>query len=149
MGWDLNYCVLIGRLTRDPELRYTPNGDAVCNFSIANNKGNKDEDVSFFNLVAWNKVADVVSKYLKKGRKVCVEGNLRQRRWEDANGQKRSIVEVYVNQLHFVDSNPNVDNADVDKGNDNAYQKPGVTNKGGNENFSMPSDNNEDDIIPY
>lgn len=99
---DLNQVIMIGRLTRDPELSYTPSGNAVCNFSLAVN-GYKKNDVSFFNIQAWNKIAENVNNYMKKGSKVCVEGSLRQDRWEK-DGQKFNRVLVNARNVYFLDS---------------------------------------------
>lgn len=109
MASDLNRVMLIGRLTRDPELRYTQNGTSVANFSIANNRtysagGEKKEEVSFFNCVAWSKAAEVIEQYCKKGQRIGVEGRLRQRSWEDQDGNKRSVVEVVVENFQFLSS---------------------------------------------
>lgn len=151
MAWDLNHCVLIGRLTRDPELRYTPNGAAVCNFSIANNASSKEEDVSFFNVVTWNKTAEVVSKYLSKGRPVCIEGTLRQNRWEDASGQKRSTVEIVASRVHFIGSSGANREVDSEMGNMGGNNMPPIQQQqqpvANEDNFSFPTDN--DDTIPY
>ncbi len=84
----LNKALLIGNLTRDPELRYTPKGNAVCSFSIATNsswkdsEGNSQEIAEFHNIVAWNKLAEICSQLLKTGMKVYIEGEIRNRKWE-------------------------------------------------------------------
>lgn len=104
MSYDLNKIIIIGRLTKNPELRYTSNGNAVCSFSIANNQSSKDEDVSFFNCTAWNKTAELIDKQVK-GVKLCLEGSLKQRRYE-VDGQKRSIVEINVFNIYFLQSKP-------------------------------------------
>ncbi len=107
MASDLNRVVLIGRMVRDPELRYTPNGTAVSNFSIANNRaytsgGEKKEMVSFFNCVAWGKTGEVIVEYCKKGQRIGIEGRLQQRSWEDQDGNKRSTVEVVIENFQFL-----------------------------------------------
>ncbi len=107
MASDLNRVILIGRMVRDPELRYTPNGTAVSNFSIANNRaytsgGEKKEMVSFFNCVAWAKTGEVIVEYCKKGQRIGIEGRLQQRSWEDQDGNKRSTVEVVVENFQFL-----------------------------------------------
>lgn len=154
MAYDLNTCILIGRLTRDPELRYTPGGDAICKFSIANNRGNRDEDVSFFNVVAWGKIAENVNKYLNKGSQVCVEGSLRQNRWEDSNtGQKRSTVEINAGRVHFLGGikGGGSNNSDFSSSNNNSgtpqNQNQNQNQQMGNNNFSYNQD--YDDTIPY
>ena len=103
----LNKIVLIGRLTKDPDLRYTPNGTAVCNFSLAVERNFKNQDgerdVDFVNIVVWRKQAENCANYLAKGRLVAVEGSLRQNRWEDEDGNKRSKLEVNANEVQFLD----------------------------------------------
>jgi single-strand DNA-binding protein len=105
---DQNVIFIIGRLTRDPELRYTPTNRAVASFTLANNRdyvsgGNRVEKVSFFDCVAWNKLAEVVAQYLKKGKLVAVTGELQQRRWEDNDGKHRSKIEIVVSEIQMLD----------------------------------------------
>jgi single-strand DNA-binding protein len=108
MASDLNKVILIGRLTRDPELKYTQGGTSVCSFSIANNRtyvtaGEKKEQVSFFNCVAWAKTGEVIAEYCKKGKRIGIEGRLQQRSWDDQEGKKRQTVEVVVDNFQFLD----------------------------------------------
>jgi len=108
MASDLNKVILIGRMVRDPELKYLQNGTPVANFSIASNRtymkdGEKKEMVSFFNCVAWSKAAEVIVQYVKKGQRIGIEGKLQQRSWEDQNGNKRSAVDVVVDNFQFLD----------------------------------------------
>jgi single-strand DNA-binding protein len=107
MASDLNKAILIGRLTRDPELRYTQGGTSVCSFSIANNRtyvsaGEKKEQVSFFNCVAWAKTGEVIAEYCKKGQRIGIEGRLQQRSWDDQEGKKRQTVEIVVDNFQFL-----------------------------------------------
>jgi single-strand DNA-binding protein len=107
MASDLNKAILIGRLTRDPELRYTQSGTSVCSFSIANNRtyvagGEKKETVSYFNCVAWAKTGEVIAEYCKKGQRIGIEGRLQQRSWDDQEGKKRQVVEVVVDNFQFL-----------------------------------------------
>lgn len=101
--------IITGNLTRDPELRTTPNGSSVCSFSVAVNRvyrdsnGEQKEDVSFIDCSAWGKLAEMISQYAKKGTGVLVSGRLDQRSWEDKNGGgKRSRVEIVVEDFNFV-----------------------------------------------
>lgn len=102
----LNRVVLVGNLTRDPELRATPNGYTVANFGIAVNRlrANKqgEREADFFTIITWNKLADICGQYLKKGSPVAVEGRLQSRSWETAEGQKRSTVEVVADNVQFL-----------------------------------------------
>ena len=100
--------IITGNLTRDPELRSTPNGASVCSFSVAVNRtyrdasGEQKEDVSFIDCSAWGKLGEMISQYAKKGTGVLVSGRLDQRSWEDKNtGQKRSRVEIVVEDFNF------------------------------------------------
>lgn len=101
----LNKVMLIGNLTRDPELRYTPQGTAVCTFGIATNRewvdgsGQKQESVDFHRLVAWNKLAEICSQLLFKGRKVYVSGRLQNRSWQTPDGVEKQITEVVLDEM--------------------------------------------------
>ena len=103
--------IITGNLTRDPELRTTPNGASVCSFSVAVNRVYKDsngeqkEDVSYLDCSAWGRLAEMISQYAKKGSGVLVSGRLDQRSWEDKNGGgKRSRVEIVVEDFNFIGS---------------------------------------------
>lgn len=103
---NLNSVLLEGNLTRDPELRYTPKGTAVCNFSIACNRSYKQDEqrqqeVSFFDVTTWSRLAEICAEYLVKGRGVRVVGRLKQDRWDDDNGQRRSRVGVIAEHVEF------------------------------------------------
>jgi single-strand DNA-binding protein len=103
-----NKVLLIGNLTRDPELRYTPQGTAVVNLRIAVNRRFKDktgeqkEEVCFLTVVVWDKQAEVCNQYLQKGRQVFIEGRLQSRSWEDNSGQRRSVLEVRAERVQFL-----------------------------------------------
>jgi single-strand DNA-binding protein len=107
---NLNKVFLIGNLTRDPELRYTPSGVAVANLRIAVNRKFKDrtgemkEEVCYLTVTTWDKQAEVCNQYLKKGRAVFVEGRLQSRSWETTDGQKRSAVDVRAERIQFLGS---------------------------------------------
>jgi single-strand DNA-binding protein len=108
-----NTVILLGNLTRDPELRYTPQGSAVCEFALALNyvytnkqTGQKVEEVSFIDIVAWGKTGEICAEYLKKGRQVMIEGRLKQDRWEAQDGKKMSKVRVTAENVQFVGSRP-------------------------------------------
>lgn len=109
----VNKVMLIGNLTRDPELRYTPQGSAVCEFALALNHsytnkqtGQKVEEVSFIDIVAWARTAEICAEYLKKGRQVFVEGRLKQDRWESPEGKKMSKVRVIAENVQFLGARP-------------------------------------------
>ena len=104
---DINSVVIIGRMARDAELRYTPSGTAVASFSVACNYSygsgdSKKEQASYFDCVAWAKLGEIVTEYAKKGQQVAIEGRLQQRRWEDHDGKKRSKIEIVVENFQMV-----------------------------------------------
>ena len=108
MAANLNKVLLIGNLTRDPELRYIPSGSAVATFTVAVNRvykdqaGEKKEQTSFIRVVVWGRRAEVCGEYLSKGSPVFVEGRLQSRDWETQEGQKRSTVEVVADNIQFL-----------------------------------------------
>ncbi len=108
---DYNRVILTGRLTKDPELRYSGAGTAVVQFGLAvnarrQNAGTETEETSFFDIVVFGKQAEVCKQYLTKGRTVLVEGRLRQRSWTSEDGQKHKKVEILANQVHFIGTPP-------------------------------------------
>ena len=103
---DINRVILVGRLTRDAELKYTSGGTAVSKFGLAINRRRKvgdqwEEEASFFDIVVWGRVAEALNQYLLKGKQVGVDGELRQSRWEQ-DGQKRSRVEIHANNIQLL-----------------------------------------------
>ncbi|MBP8016738.1 single-stranded DNA-binding protein [Candidatus Gracilibacteria bacterium] len=106
----LNKVQLIGNLTADPEIKQTPNGQFVANFSIATNRtwkdtsGTKQEQVEFHNVVLWGRLAEIAQQYIKKGKKVYIEGRLQTRNWEDQTGVKRYKTEVVGENLIMLGS---------------------------------------------
>lgn len=105
----LNRIILMGRLTRDPELRQSPSGLPVCNFSVAcdrNYKTNGEKATDFVNIVAWRQTAEFVSKYFTKGRMAVVDGRLQMRDWTDRDGNKHRTAEIVANSVNFGDSKP-------------------------------------------
>lgn len=105
----MNKVILIGRLTKDVELRYTQtNNTAVASFSLAVNrkfvKTGEERQADFFNIIAWNKLAENISKYLFKGNQVAISGRLETRSWDDQNGQKHYVTEVIAEEVDFIES---------------------------------------------
>lgn len=104
----MNKVLLIGNLTRDPELRYTPQGNAVCTFGLATNRswttedGGKKEEPEFHTIVAWNRLAEICAEYLAKGRQAFVEGRLSTREWAGQDGVKRRTTEVIASEVIFL-----------------------------------------------
>ena len=106
----LNKAMIIGRLGKDPVMRYTPNGQAVANFSIATDEvwsdrsGERKTRTEWHNIVAWAKLAETCGQYLKKGRLVYVEGRLQTHQWEDQSGGKRQTTEIVISEMTILDS---------------------------------------------
>ena len=103
--FSLNRAQIVGNLTRDPEMRYTPNGQAVCSFGVATNRrwkdqsGNLQEATEFHNIVAWGKLAEICSQIMHKGSKVYLEGRLQTRSWEGQDGAKRNRTEIVTDNF--------------------------------------------------
>jgi single-strand DNA-binding protein len=108
----LNKVMLIGRLGKDPEIRYTADGSPVANFSLATSEfwtdrgGTRQERTEWHNIVAWKKLADLSKRYLAKGRQVYIEGRIRTRDWDDKEGNKRRTTEIIANQMVLLGSRP-------------------------------------------
>ena len=104
----VNKVIILGRLGQDPELRYTPGGAAVCNFSLATSEnwtdksGQKQEKTEWHRIVVWGKLAELCNQYLSKGRQAFVEGKLQTRSWDDNNGQKRYTTEISATTVQFI-----------------------------------------------
>ncbi len=139
----MNKVILMGRLTKDPELRYTSgNNTAVCSFSLAVNrrfsKQGAENQADFFNIVAWDKQAEFCSKWFEKGRQVVVVGRLQNRSWDDNEGKKHYITEVVAEETYFADS----------KKNEGApAQRPSGGSAPGQADGFYPLD--EDDELPF
>lgn len=108
---DLNQCQFIGRLGRDPEVRYSQSGDAYANFSIAvgeswkdKTTGEKQERTEWIRCVAWQKIGEIAGEYLKKGSQVYVSGKMKTRKWQDKEGQERYTTEIIVDKIQFLGS---------------------------------------------
>ncbi|HKJ26811.1 MAG TPA: single-stranded DNA-binding protein [Anaerolineales bacterium] len=105
MSRGLNKIMIIGHLGRDPEMRYTPKGRPVTNFSLATSRswktsdGERREETEWFNVVAWGSLAEICNEYLAKGQQVYIEGRLQTRQWEDDEGQKRKTVEIVAKEM--------------------------------------------------
>lgn len=104
----VNKCILVGNLGKDPELRYTGSGTAVCNFSLATTEnykdrdGNKQEKTEWHNIVIWRQLAEIAGKYLTKGKQVYLEGKIQTRSYDDRDGNKRYITEIVVDEMQML-----------------------------------------------
>ena len=126
-----NRVELIGNLTRDPELRFTPSGAAVCTFSIATNRtyvsdGEKKEEVDFHRCVSWNKLAELCNQLLKKGNRAFISGRLQNRSWEAQDGQQRNVTEIVVEDMIVLTPRSDYAQAPVDMENINLDELPKV-----------------------
>lgn len=116
MARSINQVILMGRLTRDPETRTTSTGKSIASFSIAVDRGGQEDAADFFDVTAWEKLGELVSQYLSKGRRCLVQGRLRQDSWEDKEtGKKRSRIEVVATDVTFLDG-PGEGSGDAPRG---------------------------------
>ena len=103
----MNKAIIMGRLTKNPELRQTQTGKAVASFTLAVNRKFKKDEADFINCIAWDKTAEFVEKYFAKGQQVAVVGRIQTRSWEDNEGKKRYATEVVADETYFADSKKN------------------------------------------
>src|SRR5579885_2128727 len=117
MAGSVNKVILIGRVGRDPEVRYTPSGSPVATFSIATDESFKDRNgqqqqhTEWHRIVAWNKLAEICGEYLTKGKQVYIEGSIRSRQWEDQSGNKRTSYEIIARNMQMLGSRADADRA--------------------------------------
>jgi len=132
----MNKVLLMGRLTRDPEVRYTQSNTVVTSFSIAVNRRfarqGEERQADFFNIVAWNKVGEFAGKYFKKGQQVAVTGRLQTRNWDDEQGQKHYVTEVIAEELDFAEGRRD--------GEQNAFSASSFTDGGASDEASGDSE---------
>lgn len=137
----INKAILMGRLTRDPELRHTGTGTPVCSFTIAIDNGyGENRQTDFINCVAWNKTAEFVSKYFSKGRMIIVIGRISTRSWEGQDGKKNYTTEVIANEVSFGESKRNQDGDFTPSAPADAFTPAAVP--------QMPQDLADDDFSP-
>lgn len=115
----MNMVVLVGRTTTDIELKTTPNGVSVASFVLAVDRRTKEDAADFPTVVAWRQTAEFASKYIQKGRKIVVQGEIRTRNYEDRDGKKRKVTEIHATNIEFADSKPTTGNGN------NATAAPG------------------------
>ena len=146
---DINYVVLVGRLTRDAELKYTASGQAISKFSIAVNRRRKsgdqwEDEVNYFDIVVWGRQGEVLSNYLVKGKQVGIEGELKQDRWTQ-DGQNRSKVEVIASNIQLFGGNPAASGNGQGSGSGNNRSQLSSSNSS---NSQFEADGNENPSIP-
>src|ERR1700719_1852227 len=151
-----NKVILLGNLTRDPEVRYTPKGSAVCDLGLAVNRqytldsGEKREEVTFVDVVLWSRLAEIAGEYLKKGRPVFIEGRLQMDSWEDKqSGQKRTKLRVIGETIQLLGSRPSGGSAPAEAGGeqDRPPRSPGKTAPPPKPAAGTPEP--DDDQIPF
>lgn len=118
----LNKVILIGRLTHDPELRYTPNGQPVANFSLAvDRKLSKNDETDFIPVVAWRRLAEICNEFLHKGKLVAIEGRLQVRSYEDKEGRRQRAFEVVADEMQMLDRSSGSGGGGGDRGGSSGY----------------------------
>jgi len=147
---DINHVVLIGRLTRNAELKYTANGQAVCKFSIAVNRRRKngdqwEDEANYFDVVLWGRQGEAINQFLEKGKSVGIEGELRQDRWQQ-DGQNRSKVEIVANNVQLLGSSQG---AGSGQGSGSSGPDQGFSQGGRREQQAPASDDGFADDIPF
>ena len=152
---DINYVVLVGRLTRDAELKYTASGQAISKFSIAVNRRRKvgdkwEDEVNYFDIVVWGRQGEALSNYLVKGKQVGIEGELKQDRWTQ-DGQNRSKIEVVASNIQLFGSNPaSSSNGQVQSRSENEASKGSSSPSPDDKSSYDPStDDDFTDDIPF
>lgn len=151
----VNKVILIGNLGKDPETRYAPSGDAICNFSIATteswkdkNTGEKKEQTEWHRISMFGKLAEIASQYLKKGSSVYIEGSLRTRKWTDKDGQDRYTTEIKADSMKMLGGRPDGNGSQDDQG----YTPPPPRNQQGSQPSGgrpKPSFDDLGDDIPF
>lgn len=123
----VNKVILLGRLGQDPELKYTPGGAAVCNFSVATSEsftdkqGQKQEKTEWHRVVVWGKLAELCNQYLAKGRQAFIEGKIQTRSWDDKDGNKRFTTEIMATTVQFIGSNVKTEETPSKENNNTAF----------------------------
>ncbi len=148
-----NKVILIGNLTRDVELKYTPSGTAIAKFGLATNRKYKDkttnetkQEVMFIDITVFGRSAEIANQYLGKGRRVLIEGRLVLDQWVDSNGQKRSKHSIVAERVHFMDSKSSGDNYSQDY---NSKPKPQPQMQKPKQNNEIPSIDIDEEDIPF
>ena len=148
MARSVNLVILVGNLTRDPQMRYTPKGTAVASFSVATNRtwlseGIEQEAVDFHNIVVWNKLAETCNNLLSKGRKVFVRGRISNRTWDDASGLKHYRTEIVAEEVIFLDAPRGKDESELRPKETAAKEKEEI------ESVSVAEENINAEDIPF
>lgn len=153
---DLNKVMIIGRLTRDPEMKATPSGANVTQIGLATNyvytnqqTGQKVEQVEYHNVVVWRKLAEIASQYLKKGQRVYIEGRLQTRSWDAQDGTKRSRTEIVGDNMIMLDGGRGNGAGEADSGGNGGYTpRPAANNNAGSQNAASVNQSFPDEELP-
>jgi single-strand DNA-binding protein len=130
MAKSINQVILLGRLTRDPEVRSTNSGKSIAQFGLAVSRGGQSEETDFFDITTWDKLADLVTQYLGKGSKVLVQGRLQQDSWDDKEtGKKRTKITITANDVTFLDSPSDSTNRNTPLSQNRALEEAGEIRK--------------------
>jgi single-strand DNA-binding protein len=153
MAGGVNKAIIIGNLGKDPEVRFTPSGQAVCNFTLATNEswtdksGNKQERTEWHRIVVWGKMGELCGEYLAKGRKAFVEGRIQTREWTDKEGKKNYTTEIVAQNVQFLGSR---DGASAGPGKPkNGEEDYGMPPPGADEAMAAPSPQVGEEDIPF
>lgn len=145
MGKHLNKVILIGNLGRDPDVKFTDSGRAVCNFSVATNEkwkdreGNQQERTEWHKIVAWGKLAEICGEYLSKGKMVYIEGSIQSRKWEDRDGAERTTYEIKAWSMIMLGGRSDSDSQGDNQGGDDSS----------NDSPPPPPDYGPEDDVPF
>jgi single-strand DNA-binding protein len=145
----VNKVILVGNLGKDPELRYTAGGTAVCNFSLATTEnykdrdGNRQEKTEWHNIVVWRQLAEICGKYLTKGKQIYIEGKLQTRKWEDRDGNSRYTTEIVADQMQMLGRAGDDNNAGPRR---EPRQEPSMDQSAPQNNYDNVQFNPDDDI---
>ena len=153
----VNKVIILGRLGQDPEIKYTPSGAAVCNFSLATSEtwndkssGQKQEKTEWHKIVVWGKLAELCNQYLAKGRQAFVEGKLQTRSWDDKDGNKRYSTEINATTVQFIGGQAQAGSNNEYAGNNNSNNQGAPAQKEPAQDYNISSDANfASDDIPF
>lgn len=151
MAKSINQVIVMGRLTRDPETRTTPTGRSVTNFGLAVDRQGQDDQADFFDVTAWEKTGELVSRYLSKGRRCLVQGRLRQDSWEDKEtGKRRNRIEIVATDVIFLDGPSSGDTSGGGSAQNGGFQA-GQNNQSSNQPIADIDDSKPIDLseIPF
>lgn len=157
MARGVNKVILIGNLGQDPEVRYTPNGNAVANVTLATSTtwrdkqtGELQERTEWHRIAFFNRLAEIVGEYLRKGSKVYIEGSLRTRKWQDKNGSDRYTTEIVASEMHMLDNRSSGSGSHGNQEGGSSYKQ---SNPIGNHQTAIPNEDNScsdlEDDIPF